>query len=216
MKKTLFLLLTAFSTSILADVAQVNIWKAYPGRMADMFDSAMKAKAIHEKNGATVSIATDQHLNMHYVAIFDTWEDWGKFSGKMLNNPEWDEYWTQALANPAAELIETLHVDNPNPSEAKAVAIIYLWDVDPGKTQEMIARATEAIGIHNALGASASINIDDIGNLHYEMSFDSWAAWGKFSAASQESEAWAEFQAKYSQPIARLAKVYRLNVMPDQ
>lgn len=216
MKKILFILLTTFSTSILADVAQVNIWKAHPGRMADMFNSAMAAKAIHEKLGATVSIATDQHLNMLYVTIFDTWEDWGKFSGKMASSTEWDDYWTKALSNPAAELIETLHVNNPNPAEIKPVAIIYRWDVDPGKTQEMIARATEAISIHNALGASASVNIDDIGDVHYEMTFDSWAAWGKFSAASQESEAWANFQAKYSQPIANLVQVYRLNIMPDQ
>ena len=216
MKKSLILLLTVFSTSILADVAQVNIWKAHPGRMADMFDSAMAAKAIHEKLGATVSIATDQNLNLHYVTIFDTWEDWGQFSGEMANSAEWDEYWTKALSNPAAELVETLHVNNPDPAEPKPVAIIYRWDVNPGKTQEMIARATEAIGIHNALGASASVNIDDIGNVHYEMTFDSWAAWGKFSAASQESEAWANFQAKYSQPIAELVKVYRLTAMPEQ
>jgi len=216
MKKSLFFLLALFATPIVADVAQVNIWKAHPGRTADMYQSAMTAKAIHEKVGATVTISTDQNMNMYYVTIFDTWEDWGKFGGKMAGNAEWDEYWSAAMANPAAELTGTLHVNNPNPAEVKPVAMIYMWDVDRGKTEQFIAQATEAIPIHNALGASASINIDQLGDVHYEMTFDNWEAWGKFVAAAEQSEDWAKFQAKYSQPIATLTNVLRLNLMQDQ
>jgi hypothetical protein len=48
--------------------------------------------------------------------------------------------------------------------------------------------------------------------LYYELTFDSWEAWGKFETAVQSSEEWAAFIAKVSQePAAELMKVYRLD-----
>ena len=67
------------------------------------------------------------------------------------------------------------------------------------------------------LGASAGINIDDIGNVHYEMTFDSWEAWGKYVAVQATDKEWNEFLARANQnPMADLVKVWRLDSLPGQ
>jgi hypothetical protein len=88
----------------IGSVYQVFIWKPELGRGTELFKAGMKAKAIHEKDGAAVTIHTDQMQNMHYVMNFDSWEAWGKFQDSP--HPEFQAFMQEQSKNPAGRLIE--------------------------------------------------------------------------------------------------------------
>ena len=85
-------------------VYQVFIWQPELGRGADLFQAGMKAKAIHEKDGAAVSIHADQMQNMHYVMNFDSWEDWAKFQDSP--HPEFQAFMQERSKDPAGKLLD--------------------------------------------------------------------------------------------------------------
>jgi hypothetical protein len=212
MKKLLIACIAMVSGYATADVGDVRLWDPAPGRAAELYQAATTAKAIHEKLGASVTIATDQDGNMHYANVFDNWESWGKFQAALAVSADWQAFFTSFGMNPPGELVATFFVNNPVVAKANNVSVVFSWDVLPGRTADMVALSQEAAAIHAKLGASAGINIDDIGNVHYELTFDSWEAWGKYTVALQNSKEWAAFIAEASQdPIAELVKVYRLD-----
>jgi len=213
MKTAITLCLALLAAQALADVAAVNIWSPLPGKGAQLYQNAMEAKPIHEKLGATVGIAQDQNGNLHYAVSFKNWTDYGRFEDAMGASTEWQQFWQRISKDPTAELAQTFMVDNPVVAAIKPVSLVYSWDVAPGRTAEFIGICQEAVPIHTRLGASPGINIDELGNVHYEMTFDSWEAWGNYTAKAATDEEWNAFLAKYNgNPIATLTKVWRLNV----
>jgi hypothetical protein len=84
-------------------VYQVFIWTPELGRGADLFEAGMKAKAIHEKDGAAVTIHSDQMQNMHYVMNFENWEAWAKFQDSP--HPEFQKFMQERAKDPAGRLI---------------------------------------------------------------------------------------------------------------
>jgi len=214
MKKVIALCMTLLAVQAWADVAAVNIWTAYPGKASKMWETAQAAKAIHEKLGATVVIAQDQEGNMHYVVTFKNWADYGKFADALGASQEWQKFWQQASVDPAAERAYTFTIDNPVVAESKPVSMVYSWDVDRGHTADFVAICQGAIPIHKRLGASPGINIDQLGNVHYELTFDSWEAWGNFEEKAATDEEWNAYLDKAGQnPIATLTKVWRINTV---
>ena len=215
MKKLTILCIGLLSVQAWADVAIVNIWSPFPGKNSIMVNEALQSKAVHEKLGAAVSIAFDQDLDMHYVAIFDDWTAYGKFASAAAASEEWQSLWQSFGTDPAAELARTFMINNPVVADAKPVSLVYSWDVAPGRTSDFLANAQEAMAIHERLGASVGINIDELGDVHYEMTFDSWEAWGAFMAKSASDKELADFFARVNQnPLGELVKVWRLNAMP--
>jgi hypothetical protein len=85
-------------------VYQVFIWAPELGRGADLFEAGMKAKAIHEKDGSSVTIHSDQMQNMHYVMNFDSWEAWAKFQDSP--HPEFQQFMQERSKDPAGRLIK--------------------------------------------------------------------------------------------------------------
>ncbi len=85
-------------------VYQVFIWQPELGRGADLFQAGMKAKAIHEKDGAAVTIHADQMQNMHYVMNFDSWEAWAKFQDSP--HPEFQAFMQERSEDPAGKLLK--------------------------------------------------------------------------------------------------------------
>jgi hypothetical protein len=85
-------------------VYQVFIWQPELGRGADLFQAGMKAKAIHEKDGAAVTIHADQMQNMHYVMNFDSWEAWAKFQDSP--HPEFQAFMQERSKDPAGRLLK--------------------------------------------------------------------------------------------------------------
>jgi hypothetical protein len=86
------------------DVYQVFIWEAMPGRSGDMFKAAAMAKALHEKDGASVDIHVDQMGRLHYVTNFESWEAWAKFQD--AEHAEFDELMAELQKDPRATLVE--------------------------------------------------------------------------------------------------------------
>lgn len=214
MKRITIFLIALLSGGAWADVAVVNIWEALPGKSSQLFQNGMEAKAIHEKLGATVSIAADQDGNMHYAVAFDSWEALGKFQDAGATSEEWQTFWQRVSMEPTAELLRSYLINNPVVAKAQAVSMVYSWDVEQGKTAAFVARSEEARKIHERLGASIGINIDELGDVHYEMTFASWSAWGEFQSRAATDEEWNQFYANALQePLAELIKVWRIDAV---
>jgi hypothetical protein len=86
------------------DVYQVFIWEPMPGRSADLYRAAAQAKALHEKDGAAVTIHSDQMGHLHYSMNFKTWEDWAKFQD--ADHAEFDAFMAEVQKDPSGALIE--------------------------------------------------------------------------------------------------------------
>jgi hypothetical protein len=86
------------------DVYQVFIWEAELGRGSDMFQAGVQAKALHEKDGAAVTIHFDQMNHMHYVMNFESWDAWAKFQD--ADHPEFEAFMQKQQQNPTARLIK--------------------------------------------------------------------------------------------------------------
>ncbi len=214
MRNAIVVCLALFAAQAWSDVAQVNIWAPYPGKAAQMYQNAAEAKAIHEKHGATVTIAQDQDLNMHYVVSFKDWIQYGKFSDAMAASEEWQAFWQRISSDSAADLTQTFMINNPVVATPKPVSMVFSWDVDAGRTADFISICEGAMPIHKRLGASPGINIDELGNVHYELTFDSWEAWGNYTTKAATDAEWSAYVAKHSEnPVATLSKVWRINTM---
>ena len=85
-------------------VYQVFIFEPVLGRGSDTFQTAMQAKAIHEKAGARVSINVDQLQKLHYVMSYDSWDDWAKMQD--MPNPEFQAFMKKQGDDPKAKLVK--------------------------------------------------------------------------------------------------------------
>ena len=92
------------------DVYQVFIWEAELGRGPDMFQAGVQAKALHEKDGAAVSINSDQMNRMHYVMNFASWDAWAKFQD--ADHPEFEAFMQKQQQDPTARLIKVYTASN--------------------------------------------------------------------------------------------------------
>ncbi len=93
------------------DVYQVFIWEANPGRVADMMAAGAEAKALHEKDGAAVSIHVDQMNRMHYAMSFADWDAWAKFQD--ADHPEFEAWMSKRQQNPSARLVKVYTASSP-------------------------------------------------------------------------------------------------------
>ena len=214
MKAIIALVSALLCGSAWADVAVVNIWSPLPGKGPQLFENGMEARAIHEKMGATASIASDQDGNMHYVVVFDSWEALGRFQDSAATNKEWQAFWQRVSMEPTADLLRSYLIDNPVVAKAQPASMVFSWDVDPGQTPAFLALCEEARKIHDRLGASVGINIDELGDVHYELTFANWEAWGKYQTRVAADEEWNQFWARASkEPVAELIKVWRVTAV---
>lgn len=198
-----------------AEVADVAIWEPYPGRSAELFATAQEGRAILSELGFGIFVGVDQWGNLHFASGADTWEEWGKLQTKGAQSAEWQAFVQSFLSDPSAKQVGSFHIDSPLSAESRGVSIVYSWDVQPGKTAQFLESAEQAAAIHTKLGASVGIHVDDLGDVHYEMTFDDWAAWGRFSAAQAASEEWnAFFSSVMDSPTGELVRVYRIDDIP--
>ena len=85
-------------------VYQVFIWEPLMGRGGDIYQSAMQAKAIHEKAGARVAINIDQLRRLHYVMSYDSWDAWARMQD--TPNPEFQAFMQKQGEDPNAKLVK--------------------------------------------------------------------------------------------------------------
>ena len=91
-------------------VYQVFIWEPELGRGDDLFQAAMKAKAIHEKTGASVGILFDQLNKLHYLMGFENWDAWAKFQD--TPNEEFAAFMQKQNKDPKARSVKVYTASN--------------------------------------------------------------------------------------------------------
>lgn len=216
MRILIVFLMVVGASAVWADVAVIREFAPETGRAGEMLQTAAQARAIHEKLGASVYVGTDQSGNVHYALSFADWAAWAKFDAAVGKSKEWNDFMQNVGANPPGEMVNVLFLNVPVVPKTTPVTIVYGWDVTPGMTDAFMALAQEAAAIHTKLGASPGISIDDLGNVWYEIGFDSWAAWAAFDAAQQKSAEWEAFFTKAGQVGAgELIRVIRIEQAPQ-
>jgi len=212
--KKLFVFLAAMWTfnAWAANVSEIRVFKPADGRYMEMMQEGAEARAIQEKLGATVYMGTDQNGNLQYGLTFPDWGAWAAFGAKLRTSKEWAAFIKKVdVANPASTQLQVFYLDTPVVAKTMAVTVVYSWDIDykvPGAFDKFMATSQQAVAIHTRLGGSPGINIDQLGNVHYELAFDSWASWAKFSAALQKDTEWAALIKKANEaPTAELVAV---------
>jgi hypothetical protein len=209
----LFVVQALWAVSAWANVSQVLEFKAEPGGTPTMYQAAVEARAIQQPLGATVFIGTDLATgNMQYVLTFADWSAWAAFGPKLEASKEWAAFLKKYdVANPASTQVGSVFINTPVVAKTQPVGMVFSWKIMPGKIDAFMAIAQQAVKIHNALGGSAGIHIDDVGNVHYELTYDSWASWAKFDTALQKNTEWTELLKKANaDPTAELMRVLRI------
>jgi hypothetical protein len=91
-------------------VAQVATWRPRDGHLQEFLANVATAKKIHERLGAKVrvwqSMFGGQAMTLGYVIEHAGWEAFGKFGAKLEADPEWQSFWSKALANRTGELLQ--------------------------------------------------------------------------------------------------------------
>ena len=70
---------------------RVFIWRPTPGKMADIYETFMAARAIHESLGARVNIYNEGiggTGNIHYVMSWDSWSSMASSGDAIAMSPE--------------------------------------------------------------------------------------------------------------------------------
>ncbi len=210
-----FFMLLAIVRPASGDVLQVNIWQPMPGKAATTIQNAQTARAIHTQAGANVVVGSDQMGRVHYGIGLPSWEAWGQFRAKMAADAEWSAFVEKLGKNPSAVLEDVYMLDQPAGGAIKSVYHVSIWEPLPGQGAATLKTAMGAKPIHEKLGATIGINVDEYGRLHYVASFDSWAAWGKFQADEAASKEWNDYIAGFiAKPSATLKKVYLADQIP--
>ena len=210
MKMKLLFLLTFISTALFADVLEVRLWKAIPGSSAQLMQNALEARGIHQKLGGQVVVATDRQGRLHYATAHKNWTGWAAFQKKLEASEEWSAFAQKIGAAPTATLESHYLVNQVAPMLPSKVYQVFVWEAFPGRRSQMIESANAAQPLHEKLGASVGINIDQMGRLHYLMSFDTWADWAKFQDTGSSDELTTFFAEFYSNPPGKLVEVYNV------
>jgi hypothetical protein len=216
MKKIFFGLAMLLAASTHAAVTSVFIWDAPPGGDATMIETAMGAKAIHEKLGANVFIGVDQRGRLHYGISAENSAERGALFDKIQASEEFAALMSEASqADKAATMLTAYNMNVVLGTGVDRKAIhVFQYVPNPGRIGDVLAKMAEAKAIHEKLGATVSVNVDELGWAHYVLNFESWEAQGKFEDSLDGNEAWQAFQAGLAEdPSARLKKVYRVTTL---
>lgn len=210
MKIKLLFLLTLVAGFASADVLEVRLWKAIPGNSAQLTQHASEARSIQLKLGGQVVVATDRQGRLHYATAHKNWVEWAAFQEKLQASDEWTDFAQKIGTAPAATLEAHYLVNQVAPMLPSKVYQVFVWEAFPGRRSQMIESANAAQPLHEKLGASVGINIDQMGRLHYLMSFDTWADWAKFQDTGSSDELTTFFAEFYSNPPGKLVEVYNV------
>ena len=100
------------------------------------------------------------------------------------------------------------------PKKAAEAKNRYLSKEEVEKKIRESRKAMEAAAIQQADGVSIAINVDQLGRLHYVMSFDSWADWGKLQ--DTPSPKWTAFMGKFqANPPGKVVQTFLARQLPQ-
>ena len=88
----------------------VSIWRPRDNRLSDFATNVAKAKKIQQRLGGTVRVWQSnfggQPNSFVYTVEVGSWKAFGEFGEKTSSDPEWQKFWTEALSNPSADLLQ--------------------------------------------------------------------------------------------------------------
>ena len=207
---TIILLLPALTV---AQVTQVTLWEPLPGKSDEMMATAAQGVAISKKLGLQPALALDTHGRLHYITTFEDWESWGEFQAKAAADPEMQAFVSGYTRNPSATQLESFMLDEPLSGVPGSVYHVFVWQPYEGRTSELFAKANEASKIHSKAGAGVAINMDQLGRMHYVMSFENWSEWGKFQ--DNPTSDWANFWSAFLEnPPGKVIETYMASQIP--
>jgi len=174
------------SLNLVADVAEVYQWKAFPGKNQQMLESMQRASEIHEKEGAQVVIDL---LNVgstplvNYVMRWDDSKKYAQFKDNQNQSSEWLEYWADVNQNPSGEMVASFSANNLDTTKKASdfdgsyVYSVTVWKVQPGKDFQLIERFMESKAILEKSGARVEIYQGNWGapnEYHFLLMYNSW------------------------------------------
>jgi hypothetical protein len=90
-------------------VSHVNTWRPANGKALEMLEAMGKAKAIHERLGATVYVsqctAGDQAGTIAYMTVFPSGTAFGQFVDALAADVEWLTFWSETSANGSGDFV---------------------------------------------------------------------------------------------------------------
>tara|TARA_B100000579_G_C22755446_1_gene816192 strand:- start:24 stop:722 length:699 start_codon:yes stop_codon:yes gene_type:complete len=174
------------SLNLVADVAEVYQWKAFPGKNQQMLENMQRASEIHEKEGAQVVIDL---LNVgstplvNYVMRWDDSKKYAQFKDNQNQSSEWLEYWADVNQNPSGEMVASFSANNLDTTKKASdfdgsyVYSVTVWKVQPGKDFQLIERFMESKAILEKSGARVEIYQGNWGapnEYHFLLMYNSW------------------------------------------
>jgi hypothetical protein len=213
MKKLLTILTLLLPALATAGVTHVTLWDPLPGKSSTMMATAAKGAAISKKLGLDVGLAVDSHGRLHYITSFTDWAAWGAFQAKAAGDAEMQQFVAAYTNSPSATQVESFMLDEPLSGVPGAVYNVFVWQPYEGRMAELFAQAAKASAIHKKAGAGIAINRDQLGRMHYVMSFDSWTKWGEFQ--DNPTADWAEFMSSFqANPPGKIVDTYMSSQLP--
>ena len=95
----------------MAQVSQVANWRPHPDKVDTFIGQLSKAKAIHERLGATVNVAQTQvggePMTVVYMMTFESGASYGAFIDALPTDAEWQKFWAEAMASGSAVMVST-------------------------------------------------------------------------------------------------------------
>jgi len=111
MKTLLALVLLVCSSSLMAQVASVNVFEPLPGKASLTTEYFREAKAIQESLGATVAITSDMKGIYRYAVLSQNWQAYGEFVQRLVVNEAWMAFQNRIAANPSAVQTDNLQMN---------------------------------------------------------------------------------------------------------
>ena len=198
----------------MATVTHVTLWEPLPGKSAQMMTTAAKAVELNKKLGMQAVTAIDTHGRLHFAMAFDDWAQWGEYQARAAADADMQAFVQGYSTNPSAVQLDSFMLNQPLPSAPGSVYNVFIWEAYEGRSVDMLNKAMEAAAIHQADGVSIAVNVDQLGRLHYVMSFDNWADWGKLQDAP--SAKWTAFMSDFqSDPTGKIVQTFLARQLPQ-
>ena len=195
-----------------AEVINVFTWEpiaGVPNAGPNLFEDALRAKAIQEKHGAVVRASRNQFGQLSFSHTHESYAAMNKFYRSVNADPANIAYWQLANANPTAKLIGRATLDVVATGKRGPVSDVFIWEPMPGRLNDTIDNAIGAKAIHEKTGVGVTVATDRLNRMVYIVSYDNFDDYAKFwDTPNQE---FMDYMAKLNEdPAAKLVATYHL------
>lgn len=211
MMRVLITSLLLCSSLVAAQVLEVNIWQPMPGLAEKTVQYGKEAEGIVNELGGNAMVAQDRNGNLHFVTSHKNWAEWAAFQNKRTGSKAWTSFLSKISDKPSATLLKNYLLNTPAPGKDGAVYQVYIWQPELGRGADLFQAGMKAKAIHEKEGVAVTIHADQMQNMHYVMSYESWEDWAKFQD-SPHPEFQAFMQELSKNPSGRMIEVYTASV----